>query len=109
MDDDHIREMFEGLGQVSIRRMFGGKGIYHNGLIVALVVGGELLLKADAVSAPEFAAAGAMQWVYSGKARKTPVAMPYWSIPDSAIDDPEELRIWTGKAYEASLRAQKNG
>lgn len=108
MDDDAIRDLMAGLGHVTIKRMFGGKGIYHDGQIVALVVDGELLLKADAQSAPEFAAAGSRQWVYEGQARKGPVAMPYWSIPESAIDDPDEMTIWARRAYEASLRSGKS-
>ena len=67
MDNAAIEEMFEGLGPVSIRRMFGGKGIYHQGVIVAVDLHDEILLKADAVSGPEFAAAGARQWVYQNK------------------------------------------
>ncbi len=59
MTDADIADLFAGLGEVAIRKMFGGKGIYHNGLIVAVEVRGEVLLKADAVSAPEFEAAGA--------------------------------------------------
>lgn len=105
MDDDAIREIFSGLGEVSIRKLFGGKGVYCDGLIVGVEVRDEVLLKADNVSAPEFEAAGARRWAYDGKGR--PVHMPYWSIPDSAIDDPDELAIWTRKAYEAALRAKK--
>lgn len=105
MDNDAIAEMFEGLGPVSIRRMFGGKGIYHNGLIVAVELRDELMLKADAVSAPDFAEAGAVQWIYAGK-RGKPVAMPYWSIPDRAVDDPDEMAVWTRKAYKAAVRVQ---
>ena len=104
MDNDVIAEMFSGLGPVSIRKMFGGKGIYHNGLIVGVEVRGEVLLKGDAVSGPEFDAAGARRWAYDGKGRA--VHMPYWSIPDRAIDDPDELAIWTRKAYEAAVRSQ---
>jgi DNA transformation protein and related proteins len=33
--------------------------------------------------------------------------MPYWTVPDAALDDPEELKNWTGLAYEAALRAKK--
>jgi DNA transformation protein len=105
MDDDAIRDIFAGLGPVTIKKMFGGKGIYHGGLIVGLEVDGEVLLKADARSAPDFAAAGSTQWTYDGK--KKPVAMPYWSIHDEAIDDPEELKRWTRKAFEAARRADK--
>lgn len=107
MDDEAIRDLFAGLGPVTIRRMFGGKGIYHQGLIVALEVDGEILLKADAESAPDFKASGSTQWTYEGRARKGRVAMPYWSVPESAIDDPDEMGLWARRAYEASLRAKK--
>ncbi len=105
MDNDRIREMFDSLGEVTIKRMFGGKGIYHQGKILALEVGGDLLLKADAESAPDFADAGASQWIYDGKNKR--VAMPYWSIPEVALDDPEELAKWIGLAWAAALRAKK--
>ena len=107
MDDDAIRDLFAGLGEVRIKRMFGGRGIYHNGLIFALEVGGELLLKADAESVAAFEAAGSTRWVYEGGMRKGRVAMPYWSLPDVAMDDPDEACEWARRAYEASLRAGK--
>lgn len=105
MDDDRIAEIFEGLGPVTIRKMFGGKGVYHNGLIVGVGIRGEVLLKADKESAADFEAAGAQRWAYDGKGR--PVHMPYWSIPERALDDPDEMAIWTRKAYEAALRSAK--
>ncbi|MBW9115010.1 TfoX/Sxy family protein [Rhizobium cauense] len=105
MDAAAIEEMFQGLGPVTIKRMFGGKGIYHMGRIVAVEVRGEMLLKADERSAPEFAAAGATQWAYEGK-KGSPVKMPYWSIPDDAYDDPDIMARWVRLAYEAALRAE---
>jgi DNA transformation protein len=104
MDPIEIEEMFAGLGEVSIRRMFGGKGVYHQGLIVGVVFHGDMLLKADAVSGAEFADAGATQWAYEGKSGKA-VLMPYWSIPDEAYDDPEQMARWVRLAYDAALRA----
>jgi len=103
MDSIDIEEMFSGLGPVAIRRMFGGKGVYHRGLIIAVEVRGEMLLKADAVSAPEFEAAGARRWAYQGKAGR-PVNMPYWTIPDAALDDPDAMAHWAQLAYQAALR-----
>lgn len=105
MTDDDIHDLFRGLGTVSIRRMFGGKGVYHEGMIVAVEVDGELLLKADSISAAAFAEAGSTQWAYEGKTR--PVAMPYWSIPEAAFDDPEEMVRWTRRAFEAARRSRK--
>ncbi|MCQ4629581.1 TfoX/Sxy family protein [Shinella sp. CPCC 100929] len=105
MDRDGIEEMFQALGPVTIKRMFGGKGIYHEGRILALEVQGEILLKADEESAADFSAAGSRQWYYDGKSGK-PVKMPYWSIPDEALDDPDVMAIWVRRAYEAALRAR---
>ena len=105
MDDELIADIFSGLGPVTTRRMFSGKGIYHDGLIVALVLRGELMLKADATSAPEFAEAGARQITYPHRRSGKTVEMPYWTVPESAMDDPDELARWTRKAYEAALRS----
>jgi DNA transformation protein len=107
VDDEALRDLFGGIGRITIKRMFGGKGIYHDGLIIALIVSGDLLLKADAESAPDFEEAGSKQWIYEGGMRKGRVAMPYWSVPDTAIDDPDEMTAWARKAYQASLRSQK--
>lgn len=105
MDNAAIEEMFETLGPVKIRRMFGGKGIYFEGTILALEVGGEILLKGDAETAPEFEGAGSRQWAYDGKGK--PVKMPYWSIPESAFDDADEMAGWVRLAYAAALRSKK--
>ena len=104
MDKADIEDMFAALGPVTIRRMFGGKGIYHAGRIVAIEVRGEMLLKADAVSAPAFEAAGARRWAYSGK-RGQAVNMPYWSVPEDAFDDPDVMAHWVRLAYQAAMRA----
>ncbi|KQR68730.1 TfoX/Sxy family protein [Rhizobium sp. Leaf341] len=109
MDADAIEELFSGLGPVTIKRMFGGKGIYRNGLIVAIDLNSELMLKADRDTAPLFEAAGARQWHYPGRAGKKPVFMPYWSIPDQALDDPDEMTRWARLAYDAAVRSARSG
>ena len=104
MDRSAIDEMFLSLGPVTVRRMFGGMGIYHRGLIVAVVSEGEVLLKADAASAPDFAAAGARRWTYEGRSGR-PVEMPYWTVPDDAFDDLDEMARWVRLAWDAAMRA----
>ncbi len=99
--------MFAGLGPVTIRPMFGGKGIYHQGIVFALQVNGEILLKADAQTVPMFLTSGSRQWIPVGGRGRGPVAMPYWSIPESAIDDPDEMTLWAHRAFEASVRSGK--
>ncbi|PRD42056.1 competence protein TfoX [Phyllobacterium phragmitis] len=107
MDDDDIRDLFSSLGPIVIKRLFGGKGIYHDGLIIAIEYRDEILLKADEISAPFFEEAGCVQWTYAGKNRSKPVAMPYWSIPGDALDDPDIMAEWARRAYEAAMRSRK--
>jgi DNA transformation protein len=105
VDNAAIEEMFETLGPVTIKRMFGGKGVYFEGVIFALEVDGEILLKGDEQTAPAFEGAGSRQWAYDGKGK--PVKMPYWSIPEDAFDDPDEMARWVRLAYDAALRSRK--
>ena len=104
MSDEDLEGIFEALGPVTIRRMFGGKGIYFRGVIIAIEYDDELRLKADLVSEPEFKAAEATQWAYEG--RRGTTMMPYWSVPHEAFDNTELMACWLRRAYEAGLRAQ---
>ncbi|MBP0440875.1 TfoX/Sxy family protein [Tianweitania sediminis] len=107
MDNEAIRELFAGLGEVEIRRLFGGKGIYHRGLIVGLDLFDEIMLKGDQEAAAVFEAAGAKRWVYPAKRSGKPVAMPYWSVPAEVLDDEESLAGWTRMAFAAAVRIEK--
>ena len=105
MEDDDLRDLFAGLGSITIRRMFGGKGVYHDGLIVAVVLRGELLMKGDAETAGAIEAAGGKHWIYKNK-KGHDVAMPYWTVPEGALDDADEMTVWGRMAYAAALRFQ---
>ncbi len=102
---DHLAELFEPLGGVSIRRMFGGLGIFKEGLMFALVTDDVLYFKADSETAPRFEAEGFGQWVYEGGARK--VAMPYWQAPERLYDEPDDFADWARAAFAVALRTQK--
>lgn len=98
-----VEDLFADIAPVTVRRMFGGLGIYRDALIFGLVARDELFLKADAESAPVFEAAGSTQFVYDGG--KAPVAMPYWRLPAEAFDDADVLARFTHLALDAAARA----
>lgn len=107
MDDDALRDIFDALGEIEIRRMFGGKGIYHRGLIVGLLLYDEVMLKGDDDSAPLYEDAGADRWVYENKRTKRPVKMPYWTLPAEILEDRDQLARWTRLAFESAVRFEK--
>jgi DNA transformation protein len=102
---DHLSELFAPVGGVSIRRMFGGLGIFKSGFMFALVADDVLYFKADAVTAAGFEAEGCHQWVYDG--HKRPVAMPYWQAPERLYDEPDEFAEWARTAFSVAERTRK--
>lgn len=101
---DHLKDALAPLGAISVRRMFGGAGIYCKGTIFALVDDDVLYLKADAANRPDFEAEGLGPFVYVGKGK--PIAMSYWRAPERLLDDSEELIAWATKAVAASKVAK---
>lgn len=102
---DYLVEVFSGLGSVQIRRMFGGYGVFHDGLMIGLVADEVLYLKADAASAATFTERGLAQFVYNKKGK--PTGMSYYQAPEEMFDDPDEALDWGRLAYDAALRAKK--
>jgi DNA transformation protein len=85
--------------------MFGGAGIYRDGLMFALLAGEQLFLKCDELTKDRFSQAGCRSFVYEKNGK--PVEMSYWSVPDEALDDREIMRVWADLALQAAERARK--
>jgi DNA transformation protein len=100
----HLRDLLQPLGQVRLRRMFGGHGFYADELFFAVIVDQQLYFKVDAVSRPLFEAAGLEEWVYEKNGK--PVHMNYFRPPDDIFDDEEALLLWGRRALDAALRAR---
>ena len=101
---DHLEELFAPVG-ATLRKMFGGVGVFKQGLMFALVADDVLYMKADEQTAPKFGAEGFGQWVYRGRDRLVP--MPYWQVPDRLFDEPDEFREWALIAFDVAERTKK--
>ena len=98
-----LREHFAGLGPIEIKRMFGGAAVYANGLIFALLDDGVVWLKVDEENEPALRAAGSRQFTYPTKDGQV-MSMAYWSLPETAADDPDEALTWARSSIAAALR-----
>jgi DNA transformation protein len=103
---DYLSEVFQALGQVDAKRMFGGFGIYHDDLMFGLVADDVLYLKADAESAPAFVARQLAQFQYLKQGK--PVRLSFYAAPEEIFDDPDEARDWATRACEAALRSRRS-
>lgn len=92
------KELFDGLGTLTTRKMMGGLCLYSDGTIFALLYSdGTLFIKAQGDFIDEVKALGCTQWTYQRDGKK-PVAMPYWTLPEACLDDPEEARALARRA-----------
>ena len=75
-----VLELFDPMGALTQRKMFGGLSLYHAGDIFCIVSSdGRIYLKAQGAVADRLASQGSEQFHN----------MPYWSLPDDRLDDPE--------------------
>src|SRR5262245_5793006 len=95
---DHLR----GLGQVTVRRMFGGAGVYCDGLMFGLVADDTLYFRVDDGNRGAFEAEGSVPFTYDGRGRT--IVLPYWRVPERLFDEPDEMLVWARAALAAARR-----
>ena len=100
-DTHRFDDLFHYFGPVSLRRMFGGEGIYAGDRIIGLVIDDELYLKTTDSNRADFLAEGCKPFSY--RRGKEMTATSYYAVPDRLLDDPEEFAAWARKAHAAAL------
>jgi DNA transformation protein and related proteins len=103
MDAASLEKLFEPFAAVTIKGMFGGRGVYAEGLMFALQAGDDIYLKTDASSRPRFSEVGSAPFVY--RSPMGPKETSYWLMPAEASSDINALKTWCGLALEAARRA----
>lgn len=82
-------KLFEQLGAIKSRSMFGGFGIFANDTMFALVVHDQLHIRADKDSTKQFQEQGYQPYVY--KKRGFPVVTKYFALPENCWDTPDQI------------------
>ena len=93
-------------GPVTTRRMFGGWGIYRDGVFFALIAEDTLYLKSDDESRAEFERASPGPFTFEKKGER--IVTHYYAVPEDAFEDPRVMARWARLAYAAALRAAKS-
>lgn len=87
--EQSLAALLAGAGEIRIKRMFGGAGLYLDGKMAGLVADEALYLKADAAFAARLEGMGSTgPFIWIRPSDNRPIAMSYWKIPASAWDDP---------------------
>ena len=100
---DYVIELFGPFGTTVVRRMFGGHGVYLDGLMFAIVSDDALYLKADEMNRVEFEQAGCEIFGYARKGKRA--TLNFYRAPEQAMESPELMLPWARTAYAAALRS----
>lgn len=100
-DPTRFDDLFHDFGRITLRRMFGGEGIYAGEKIIGLVVDERLYLKTTEANRADYLAEGCKP--FSFRRGKKITATSYYAVPERLLDEPEEFSGWARKAQAAAL------
>jgi DNA transformation protein len=84
---------------VTGRGMFGGVGLYCQGLFFALMAEDRLYFKVDSSNRGDYEAAGMEPFHPFGDSSQV---MHYYEVPPFVLDNPDELAAWMDKALHVA-------
>ena len=92
------------------RSMFGGMGIYSEGVFFALISSqGPLYFRVTDLNRADYEKAGSEPFMPYSRVKSRAgeqITMPYWMVPEKVLDKPATLRRWAEKALEAARGAR---
>jgi len=100
MDPEFIRELFAQFRPVTVKRMFGGAGVFVEGLAFAVVFDGVIYLRVDEASIADFEREGSKPT--PGRAGRP--SRNFWRLPERLYDDPDDLAVWAARALAIAER-----
>jgi len=100
-----VLDQLDGLGGVTARPMFGGVGLYRNGVFFGIIARDVLYLKVDPITRGDYERAGAAAFKpYLDR----PGTMQYYAVPLDVLESAFELTAWAQKAVDAAERGKRS-
>lgn len=97
-----LADRIQDMGQIDVKRFFGGAALVADGVQFAFVMKGSLYLRADDGSRAAFEALGAAPFTYAGNARRVTVPT-YYEAPAEILEDEVQFPVWVRRAHAAAL------
>jgi DNA transformation protein and related proteins len=100
---DFVVEQLGRVAPVTARSMFGGVGLYAQGLFFALIAEDRLYFKVNDSTRPAFARLGMEPFRPFGEES----AMGYYEVPADVLEDVAQLEPWMRKAIDVAAKAKQ--
>ncbi len=103
----YVLDQLGGLGNLRVKRMFGGAGIYCGEVFFAILADDEVYFKADDRSRGDYEEMGLTPFTYEKQGGRK-ATMSYYPVPAEVLESPRRLEEWASKALRAA-RCDKKG
>jgi DNA transformation protein len=112
-DRHRFDDLFLEFGPITLRRFFGGEGIYAGSLMIAMVFADTIYFKTDDKTIGSFRKEGSLPFTFKKRGGEI-IETTWFALPERLYDDPEELARWAREALnvakaspQAVLKARK--
>ncbi len=96
-----VLDQLEDVGTITAKKMFGGAGIYLDGVFFGLIDNDILHFKVDDSNRTDYESARMNPFRPYGE---NSYAMQYYEVPVEVLEDKEKLRLWADKALAVAIR-----
>lgn len=101
-------DVLGGISNLTVKSMFGGFGIYYDGIIFAIITDEPTLrFKVDDTNRNDYVVLDSKPFIYSGHKNRKPTVMNYYEVPVSIMEDSEKIYKWVMKATLVSKNSKK--
>ena len=97
----YVIDQLTPFGRVASRRMFGGVGLYLEGVFFGLIDDDTLFLKVDDSNRTDYTTRGCKPFQPFPDEPEVH-SMSYFEVPADVLEDPDELMLWARKAVAAA-------
>lgn len=101
----YVLEQLACLGHVAGKSMFGGVGLYLDGVFFALIAGDVLYFKVDDRTRRAYEAAGMS--AFNPYPNRSVTMNCYYEVPVEVLEDEDRLRTWGREALDVARRSPK--
>jgi DNA transformation protein and related proteins len=100
---ESLLDLLAPMGEIVAKRMFGGYGIYKEGLMFGLVAWDRFYLKVDGETKEHFETHACEPFVYEMKNGRS-TSMVYYEPPESAFSSAIKMKPWAMLGWQAAQR-----
>jgi len=92
-------DLFAEFGPITIRRFFGGEGLYASDVMIGMVFDDTIYLTTDSDTRKAFVTEKCRPFRFTKRSTGEVVSTHWYSVPERLYDDPDELAQWARAAH----------